>query len=255
MDTVLIDKNRYLVNLMLKRAKRFHASVSGCREIDCHETLRYLREMRKRGEPASMTAYLVKASAAVVQKYPRLNRHVFTSLTGRQRIVQFDDIACTLVVRREVDSSAVILPANIENPEQKSIAEIGAEIRFYSEAPLEQLPQYRALQTATKLPDLLLDYISYKTRSSPAFYRKHYGTYGLSAMYSFPYGYQSLHVMANTAMALIPHGLVTKTDASGARRKHLRIAMVFDHFVIDGDLIAAAARAMAQFIENPNSLA
>lgn len=244
-----------MINSTLKRAKRFHASVSGCAEFDCHEALHCLREMRRSGSVVSFTAFLVKATGVLLEKYPYLNQHLFTSLTGKQKLFQFDEVSCSLVIQRELENhQKILLPLKITNPHLKSITDIEKEIVFHKKTELEQLPQFNKLQKISKLPYWVLDYLSYKMRSDPEFYVKYYGSYGLSSMSSYRTCFFSMQALANTTIAFIPFGMTNKLVGPAQNRKHLLMNAVCDHYVLDGHQIAESSQALKKMIEKPNKL-
>lgn len=244
-----------MINLMLKRAKRFHASVSGCAEFDCHDALQGLRKMRQSGHSVSFTSFLVKVTGVLLEKYPYLNQHIFTSLTGKQKIAQFDEVSCSLVIQREIENQQkILLPLKIVDPNLKSISAIEQEIVFYKKAELTKLPQFIKLQQISKLPCWVLDYLSYKMRSDPKFYKQYYGSYGLSSMSSYRTSFFSMQALANTAITFIPFGMTNKRVGPKQKRKHLLINAVCDHYVLDGHQIAESSQALKKMIEKPDLL-
>ena len=75
--------NREFVYDLLTRAKRYHCSVSGGFEYDVTELQAAIARERAAGRGASLISALVRATSLLLEKFPRLNHHLFTGLFGR----------------------------------------------------------------------------------------------------------------------------------------------------------------------------
>jgi hypothetical protein len=198
---------------------------------------------------------MVKATGQLLADHPHLNRHVFTKWTGRKFIVQFDEISSNMVVQRTgTGGEKILLPLIIRRPEALSLAGIESIIQYHKTAPLEELPQFQAYERLKKLPYWALRFASFKTRSDPRFYLRHYGTYGLSTIYSFRTPAISGTAVANTAIAFLPYGVVPTQGADGTTRRTLRMGLVMDHYILDGQEMAEAGYHLKRLIENPRRI-
>lgn len=244
------SKNRQFIYDLLRRATKFHCPFSSTIEVDCSRAQELLRELRKNGQKVSFTAYMVKVTGHLLQQFPDLNSHLFTSLLGTKTIVRFDRISCNMVVQRSLpDGEKILLPLIIHDPEKLTLVEIEKIIQHHRTAPLTELPQFAAYERIKRLPVFLLKFISFKTRSDPDFYLKYYGTYGLSTAYSFKNAATSGSAVANTAVAFLPYGLFEE----GGKRM-LRIGLVMDHFVLDGQEMGEAGYYLKKLVENPEQI-
>src|SRR5690606_16743818 len=126
------------------------------------------RDARRAGQEVSFTAVLVRATAQLLRRFPRLNQHLFHGLFSK-KLVQFDHITCTLIVERHGDDGeSILLPVLIRDPDKLSLAEIYREIRRCKLAPLAALPQVAGMERLKRLPTAALKLFSFLVRSSPA---------------------------------------------------------------------------------------
>lgn len=253
--------SRDIVNDLMTRSKRFHCSVSGVAEYDVTDLRARLREERRGGRDISLTAVLAKATAKLIEEQPHLNRHQFTSWFGGRRIVEFQQIHCTLVVARrargEGTTEDILLPLLISDVDKKSLADIEQEIRAARSTPLEELEQFRQLQRANRLPRLALSWFSFKARSDPDFYLRTFGTYGLSSLVRVGGHGIGGATLANTGVAFLPGTIrklprYVKNDV--VAREILTFGLVFDHYLFDGIQMLRATERLGDLLEDPDSL-
>lgn len=244
-------KNRQIIHDLLYRATKFHMPISTVWEIDCTEAMNQLRELRRENVSAGFTAFLVKATAKLLEDYPQLNSHLFTKWTGKKTIVQFEDINCNVVVQRKNNGEKILLPLVVKQANKLTISEIDNIIHHYKTADLASLPQFESFEKVKKLPFWLLKFISYKTRSDPDFYLKFYGTYGLSALYTFrASGALSGSTVANTCVAFLPFNFLNVVE-DGKKKRIMRIGLVMDHYILDGAEMSLAGHEFQKLVENP----
>jgi pyruvate/2-oxoglutarate dehydrogenase complex dihydrolipoamide acyltransferase (E2) component len=249
--------NRELIYDLLTRARRFHCSVSGSWEFDVTALEAARRAVRVNGRVLSTTACLLKATGLVLERYPRLNHHLFHGLF-RKFEVEFDTINCTLVLqRRGPDRERLLFPVTLERTNERTVEELQAQIDHHRYAPLAELPQVAALERLKRLPRFVLSWFSWKARSDPAFYLRYFGTYGLSNLStrrSGPVGGSSL---ANTGAAFLL-GPVRKTPQvvgdAVVVRPTLGVMLVADHFLVDGADMLEAMAWLGRLLADPTRL-
>ncbi len=247
---------------MLTRARRFHGGVTGVIEVDVTDVRRRLREERRSGRAISFTSCLVRASARVLERHPSLNRHVFTSFFGRQRVVQFDQIDCNLIVARRAPGasrrdSPLLLPVVLRAANTLTLEEIDAVIRFHKETPLADLPAMQNLSRLDRLPRFVLSLFSFFARSSPAAYLKTFGTYGLSSLVTLNGHNVGGAANANTGVGFIP-GTIRKLPRYVGDvvmpREIMTVGILYDHFLVDGIEMSRASELFADLLEHPAGL-
>jgi pyruvate/2-oxoglutarate dehydrogenase complex dihydrolipoamide acyltransferase (E2) component len=257
MQVIPFSPNRNFVYEHLSRARRFHCSVTGTFDYDVTELAAALASQREEGRSINMMAVLVKATGIVMQRHPRMNRHVFHRW-GRRYEVDFGRVSCTLIVGREgSEGEPILFPVLIEEPQHKSLDAIYAEIRHHKVAPLETLPQIAAFERVKKMPRWMMRWFSYRARSDPRFYTKYFGTYGLSSMFTRDWGGIAGSALANTGSGFQPGVLrdeaVVRTSEVVVR-KILKMNIVADHFLLDGMDILGGMQELRSLLETTQLL-
>lgn len=252
-----LTKNREVIYDLLTRAKRFHCPVSGTWELDAGPLAAARAAARAQGRAIGLAAPLVKATALVLERHPRLNRHLFHGLFRRFE-VDFEAIRCTLILLREgPDGERMLFPLNVDQPERRSVDEIQALIDHHKRAPLAELPQVQAIQRLKRMPRPLLRWFSWKARSDPAFYLRYFGTYGVSCVGSSPTGPIAGHAVANTGSAFFV-GPVREAprvvDGRVSIGLTLSISLVVDHYLLDGNDMVAAMDTLRALLLEPTRL-
>jgi hypothetical protein len=95
-------------------------------------------------------AMFVKAFAIVAKDEPVL-RTLYVKLPWPHFFELPRSIAMVAVARVE-DGEECILPEKVPTPEERPLAEIDAQIRRAKNAPLEEIPAFRKILTASRLP-------------------------------------------------------------------------------------------------------
>lgn len=250
--------NREFISDQLARAKRFHCPVTLVYEFDLTDTLSALERARAAGAEASLTALLVKATGLLLERHPRLNRHVFHRWFRRIEVA-FDEVSCTLVVRRESPAGeGILFPVLIREPHRLPLAEIHRLIRHFKEEELSRLPQMAAFRRIQRMSWVARKYFSYKARSDPRFYAKYYGSYGLSSNVARDFGPVSGGgAVANTGIAFVPGVIRDLPRVVGGEirvRRILSLGVMADHFLLDGADVARAMGDLRELLESPKLL-
>lgn len=110
--------------------------------LESHMPLGPLVEARKGcAPPPSWTALFTRAFALVCACEPLLRTSYLKA--PWQRFYERPHSVVTLNVAREAAGERVVLYANIEHPEIRSLRDIDAVLREHQEGPVEALPSYR----------------------------------------------------------------------------------------------------------------
>ena len=121
----------------LKRSKQYHANIGGTCEIDVTELMAALQALKENGEPIGLVPALIKGTAIVIRRNPRLNRQLFNGLL-RKYEVQFEEVNCSVLVRRRSPTGEdLLITVNFIQADQMDIREIARKIRHYQTAPLD----------------------------------------------------------------------------------------------------------------------
>jgi hypothetical protein len=261
---VPFSKNRDAIYDLLTRAKTFHATVTSIHEFDVTALLAALDRRRAAGKPISVVAAVVKATALVVAAHPRLNHHLFHGLV-RKYEVDFEDIACNLIMLRTADNGErILLPLIVDRADQRPIDDIQEVIDYHLRTPLHELPQIQGIEKMKKLPRVAMRAFSYLCRSNHRFYRKFFGTYAVSPLiaenqHGVIEGRLGIATTAytNTCAGFFPTAVSSEPrviDGQVVPRKIMSMMIALDHYLVDGHDAVLATRDLAALLAEPARL-
>jgi pyruvate/2-oxoglutarate dehydrogenase complex dihydrolipoamide acyltransferase (E2) component len=98
--------------------------VTALLELDVTVARRKLRELKQSGSRISFTAWLLKAIAATVADH----KEAAAFRVGRRKLMIFDDVDISILVEKRLEDRRVPLPLVIRKVNEKTAAEITAEI-------------------------------------------------------------------------------------------------------------------------------
>ncbi len=113
-----------LATLDIGALSRRRHYVTALLELDVTAARRKLRELKQGGSRISFTGWLLKAIAATVADH----KEAAAFRVGRRKLMVFDDVDVSLLVEKEVAGRKVPLPLVIRKVNEKTAAEITAEI-------------------------------------------------------------------------------------------------------------------------------
>ena len=219
-----------------------------------------LAAAKARGEQAGFTAAVAKATALVVARHPNLKQHLFHGLFAGRSVSEYDGVTSAMMVQRtDARGEDVLFAATLRDADRRTVADLHVQIDRYKRAPLDELPEYQALARLQKIPALLRTLLSYKLRSSAAFYEKTIGaTYGVSAYCG------AARVPITTGHALAPMAcsffVGTATDRPWVVggvvtvRKILSLSMTVDHYLVDGVEAVQVLSEIGEKLASPAAL-
>jgi len=98
--------------------------VTAILEFDVTDSRRKLQEMRRSGINISFNAWLIKIISSVVL----MHKESAAYLSGKRRLVIFDDINISILVEKNINGEKVPIPLVIKKTNEKSAVEINSEI-------------------------------------------------------------------------------------------------------------------------------
>lgn len=217
-------------------------------EVDITEPRRLMKEHFDRtGEKLSLTAYIVKCLAQVMEKHPQLNSFI----KGRKLII-LHDVIISVLIEKEVDGEKVPEPIGIKKAQEKTFYQIHNEIREAKKKKTDKLGGLSDKTWIRFIPKFLL-----KTFVRIADKNIHMAmSYGKIAV-------TSVGMFSKEAVWFIPHGSATvlvtvgsiskkvvEIDGRYISREHLCLTVSFDHDIVDG---APAARFINDFVKTLKS--
>ena len=260
---VPLTKNRQVIYDFLSRAQRFHCTVSTIHEFDITKLLQVRHKIAETGSAVSLNTCLIKATSLVIEKYPRLNHHLFHGLF-RKHEVEFDDICCNMIILRKYQGELILLPVLIERTNELSLLEIEKVIAYHTDTPIEEISQFSGLQRMKSLPRIGMRLFSFRCRSDYRFYRRYFGTYGYSSMIvEDEMNWLEARIgmagrsEANTCAAFQPTSVSDEpivVDGQVTVGKILTMTFLADHYLIDGHNGMMAMRHLRRLLAEPELL-
>jgi hypothetical protein len=110
------------------------------------------------------------------------------------------------------------------------------------------------MERVKRMPRLLLRWFSYKVRSDYRFYQRYFGSYGISALGSKGAAAHALNTVANTGSAFLMGSVREAPVIRGGRvevGEVLTVAVVVDHFLLDGLDVLDAMRTLRRVLHDP----
>jgi hypothetical protein len=180
-------------------------------------------------------ALFIKAMGMVSQRRPELRR-AFLSWPW-PRLYEHGASAAMVAIEREWDGERGVFFGKIDEPENRPLAEIEAELRHLKTSPVESIREYRRLFRVARLPRLLRR-LGWRWAHDCRGPRqvKYFGTFGVSV--TAAEGAAALSLISPTTTTL-HYGVM-------AANGDIDVRVTFDHRVIDG---APIARALVELEE------
>lgn len=186
--------------------------------------------------PAGWAAMFVKAFALVAQEEPIL-RTVYVKWPW-PGLYELPKSVATVAIARVDDGEECVLPQRIAGPEALSLAAVDAEIRRGKTAPIEDVPMFRKIMRATRLP-LPLRRLSWAFGLNFGRQRGNwFGSFGVSSVAA--YGGGELHPITPGPYVL-SYGLVEPDQT-------IHVVIRWDHRVTDAAPIARVLTRLEQVL-------
>jgi hypothetical protein len=191
----------------------------------------YLEARAKAAHRPGWAAAFIKAFALVAKEEPVL-RTLYVKLPWPHFFEIPHSIAMVAVARTE-DGEEFILPETVPKPEQRSLLDIDAQIRRARDAPIEQIPAFRKILTATRLPWPLRRLSWLIGRNVGRMCANNFGSFGVTSVAA--YGPGDLRAMSPSAF-LLSYGVAGPDQ-------RINVTIRWDHRITDA---VAIARVMAR---------
>ncbi|MFM9974452.1 MAG: hypothetical protein ACKVON_07750 [Beijerinckiaceae bacterium] len=180
------------------------------------------------------TAIFVKAWGEVAQELPELRR-TYVALPW-PRLYEHETSVASIMVERSIDGEAVLFPARVKSPAERSLAEVAADIEQAATAPITSISRNRMILRVSRLPLPLRRFIWWLAFNLPR-QRQHYvGTFGVSVLGHL--GADILHPVSPVT-TFVSYGPIA---ADGT----VYVTVGFDHRTMDGAVVARALALLEQ---------
>jgi hypothetical protein len=223
---------RFIIDLM--RASAHVPGILFSRTLDVGPLM---AARAKAKSPPGWAAIFVKAFALVAKEEPVL-RTLYIKLPWPHFFELPRSIAMVAVARIEAGEDC-ILPEKIGAPEEHSLAEIDAQIRRAKTAPIEDIPTFRKILMASRLPLPLRRLSWWLGLNFGRMCANNFGSFGVTSVSA--YGPGQLQAISPSPF-LLSYGVV------GADNR-IDVLLRWDHRVTDA-VVAARSLARLELVLN-----
>jgi hypothetical protein len=187
-------------------------------------------------QPPGWAAIFVKAFALVAKDEPVL-RTLYVKLPWPHFFELPRSVAMVAIARVE-DGQDCILPEKVPAPDEQPLTEIDAQIRRAKDAPLMEIPSFRKIVMASRLP-LLLRRLSWLVGLNVGrMFANNFGSFGVTSVAA--YGPGELQALSPGPF-LLSYGVV-RPDQS------IDVIVRWDHRVTDAAFIAKTLTRLEQVL-------
>jgi hypothetical protein len=222
---------RFIIDLM-------HASmrvpvISFSRSLDIGP---FLAARAKAKSPPGWAAVFVKAFAIVAKEEPVL-RTLYVKLPWPHFFELPRSVAMVAVARVE-DGEDCILPEKIPAPEEQSLAKIDASIRHAKNAPLQDIPAFRKILTASRLPLPLRRFSWWLGLNVGRMCANNFGSFGVTSVAAYGPG---------ELQAISPSPFLVSYGVAGPDNR-IDVILRWDHRITDAVVIARTMARLEQVL-------
>jgi hypothetical protein len=199
--------------------------------------LRSLVEARKacRHRPP-WTALFLKAYAILAQETPELRR-VYIGLP-RPHLYEYPSSVGMIAVERQSAGQAQVFAGRIKDPASRSLAELVDILRYFNEAPLSEIKEFRRVLILGRLPWPLRRFLMWLALNIGRRRVNLFGNFGLSVYSAL--GADSLRPLAPCTVVL-NYGVIAADGTVDVR-------LNYDHRVMDGAIVARALQSFEKIL-------
>jgi pyruvate/2-oxoglutarate dehydrogenase complex dihydrolipoamide acyltransferase (E2) component len=218
------------------------------------------------GQGISFTGWIVKCIAHAVSEH----KYVHALRQGKRELVVFDDVDVTIIIERTVAGEKLPMPYIVRKANQKTVAEIHAEIRAAQKSTVASGEVQVGSSTAAwmmkifvMLPQFLRNLFFWQPMfRNPFRFKRTMGTVSMTSISMFGGGGMSWGIPIGIHPLLIAVGGIAKRpgvirDSPEERlrqriviREYVGLTIMFDHDVTDGAPVARFIRYLRELMED-----
>jgi hypothetical protein len=196
----------------------------------------FMAARAKAASPPGWAAVFVKAFAIVAKDEPVL-RTLYVKLPWPHLFELPRSIAMVAVARVE-DGEECILPEKVPAPDERPLAEIDAQIQRAKNAPLQEIPAFRKILIASRLPLPLRRLSWWLGLNVGRMCANNFGSFGVTSVAAYGPG---------KLQALSPGPFILSYDVAGADNR-IDVILRWDHRVTDAAVIARVLIRLEQVL-------
>lgn len=247
--TSLHPVRRLIIDQMDFAVKRHN--IHGTFEVDISFTKEKLKQLRKKGEVYSFTAYIIFCLAQVLEN----NKGVLAMRWKRYQSVCFDEVDINTIIEKRLNKDTSLpISLIIRDAGKKSLAEINTELREAQKKDPLQIEGVKERRRMIAYPGFIRRFLLWRIHRNPFLQKKYYGTAAVTSLNFFS-GNKVWHGIPLVAcpVCLLPAGTFKKVvmeNGSPVERDFCSFTFTINHDVIDG---SPATRFATEFIEKLES--
>jgi len=195
----------------------------------------------ERGE-VSFVSFVVKAAAEVVAEYPDARTVLQDGVWPR--LVTAPGVHAKVLFDKTVDGQRCVLSGNVENADQRSLAEIQAIVDAHKSAPVDGPGPFERVRKLQGLPLPLLRWVYRAVLGNPVRRAQLQGTFSVTSV-----GQEPVTAIFPMIASVLGFGVGRIADRPVARdgavviQPTFTLSLAFDHRVLDG---AMASEVLAR---------
>ena len=222
---------RFIIDLM--HASMDVPSISFSRALDIGP---FMAARAKAKSPPGWAASFIKAFAIVAKEEPVL-RTLYVKLPWPHFFELPRSIAMVAVARVE-DGEDCILPEKVPAPEERSLTEIDAQIRRAKTAPIEEIPSFRKILMASRLPLPLRRFSWWLGLNVGRMSANNFGSFGVTSVAAYGPG---------KLQAISPSPFLLSYGVAGPDQR-IDVILSWDHRITDAVVIARTMSRLEQVL-------
>jgi len=197
---------------------------------------------RKHG--VTYTVVIMKAIAAVKEKYPIMNSILGLDLTLRKKIYLCDSVDMAVAIEKQEGDELFATFAAVKDVNKKTIHELSTELKTLKDLPMIEMPYGFIFFLLNFMPDFIRTLIFRITLKIPPLYRSFFGSVGLSTVGKYgPKTFDTLFVNNfGYAISKIEDEQIVENGKTSVEPV-LHLTQTANHSVVDG---AVEARILAE---------
>jgi pyruvate/2-oxoglutarate dehydrogenase complex dihydrolipoamide acyltransferase (E2) component len=210
----------------------------------------------KTGQGISFTGWIIKCLAQAVSEH----KHVHALRKGKRQLIAFDDVDVAIIVERVADTGEKLpMPYIIRKANEKTVAEIHAEIRAAQRSPVAgevQIDSHRAAwmtKIFTVLPQFVRDWFFWQpVFRNPFWFKRMMGTVSVTSLGIVGQNGMSWGIPIGVHPLIIAVGGIVKRPGvlheQIVIREFVGLTVLFDHDVTDGAPVARFIKRLQELM-------
>lgn len=188
-------------------------------------------------QPPGWAAIFVRAIGLVANDYPAL-RTLYAAWPW-PHFYELPRSVCMVAVARVEDGEDCVLPQKISlGKDEETLAEIDRLIRYAKEAPIDEVPAFRKILQATRVPWPLRRLVWLVGRNFGRQHANYFGSFAVTSVAA--YGAGELHALS-PGPYILSYGVVEPDQT-------IDVVIRWDHRVTDAAMIAKALTRLEQVL-------